>query len=277
MKNTPGEYLIRKSRKWQVLAADSGSRYNSIQCLMFKRLLLIVVILILLAGLAVSLVPSQYLPADLQIYPQIIPPRLATVVSYTRDSLFRRLTETGSHTFVKFDSIAGPAASVAGASLLGGFEKPLVQGGWARQESSRNQWLMQQIEQLPTASQSGVDNNRLRLILTAIIEKGQMKWFVAGMGVEEVKALVAEDLREDVTAQSLAELRTALQLLPSSTLGRNFDGQGVPDALTLLSQGDLRIVSYTSPAGSSPKAVCYAAMFTYGGKPHLAVSAETVK
>jgi len=243
---------------------------------MFKRFLLIAVILILLAGLAVSLVPSQYLPADLQIYPQIIPPQLATVVSYTRDSLFKRFSEPDSHVFVKFDSIAGPAVSVAGA-LLAGFEKPLIQAGWARQEVSREQWLMQQIEQLPTASQSGVDNNRLRLILTAIVEKGQMRQFLASMGVEEVKAMMAEDLREDVTSQSLAELRTALQLLPSSPLGRNFDGQGVPDAITLLSQGDLRIVSYTSPASSSPKAVCYAAMFTYGGKPHLAVSAERIK
>jgi hypothetical protein len=215
----------------------------------------------------------------MQLYPQIVAPAGLAVESLTRDSLFSRFAERAgeSHVFLRFTGLAKSGQTPS--QLLAEFEKPIIQQGWARQGLSPIQWLAQYMEQLPSRESSGVDSNRLRLILTTILEKGQLQRFVKGMTVDEVKALVADDLKEDVTQQSVAELHLALELLPDSPLGRNFSGAGGDkiQILQLLSHSDLWIVVYKSPDTPGPKAACYAVVFNDGRKARLAVSAQTLR
>ena len=246
---------------------------------MLKRTILKLLILVVLGGAAAAFVPTQYYPAQLQIYPQIVAPAGITVDSLTRDSLFSRLDERmgESHVFLRFTGQAKSGQTAA--QLLTEFERPIVEQGWSRQELSLDQWLTQYMEQLPTPQASGVDNNRLRLILCAIIAKGQLQHFVKGMTADEVKLLVADDLKEDVTQQSVAELHLALEMLPGSPLGRNFNGASNEKIkiLQLFSRNDLQIVVCKSPTVQGLRASCYAVTFSDEGKVHLAVSAETLK
>jgi hypothetical protein len=246
---------------------------------MFKRKILMLLVLAALGGLAGLLVPTQYYGSQLQIYPQIVAPAGLAIESFTRDNLFSRFTERSgeSHVFLRFTGQA--KSGQAPGQLLTEFEKSIAGLSWARQELTPSQWLAQYMEQLPSRESSGVDDGRLRLILSAILEKGQLQQFIKGMTVQEVQALVAEDLKEDVTPQSLSELHLALELLPDSAPGLAFAGMAGDKGkfLQLLSHGDLRIVIYKSPDTPGPKAICHALAFGDAGKARLAVLAETLR